>query len=497
MYYASMQKRPASRVNKKSNFNKQLKLVDITGGDMFILNNDIPVPLYKQLYHQIREQILSGKLPAESRLPSVRDLASELSASRNTVDGAYQELYAEGYIYSRPRSGYFVSVLSQEAAPQALSGKPGKNDHLPGPPSRFAYDFHPARLHPESFPTELWRKCFIEGLRRNSQQLVQYGDSQGDWGLRCSIQSYLERSRGVTCDPDQIIVCTGLQQSLEIVAQLLKGSHSVVAVENPGYHLPRSVFQNHAYTLFPVPVGQEGIDLNHLKTGNSTIVYVTPSHQLPLGYVMPVANRLALIEWAESAGRFIIEDDYDSELRYHGKPIPSLQGLRPTGNIVYTGTFSKLLSPALRLSYMVLPYSLLATYRQLYRAYFPSVSLLEQRTMANFMEQGHWERHIRRMRMIYKKKHDALLRSVETHFGARAVVVGQGAGLHVVLMLPDTLRSEAEIIDRARQRGIRLYPFSDFHVTGQPEAATLLLGFGGMTAGEIEKGIELLSSVCV
>jgi len=491
-----MQQRSASRVNKKTNFKKQLKLVEMTGGDMFILNNSIPVPLYKQLYTQIREHILSGKLPAESRLPSVRDMAIELSASRNTVDGAYQELYAEGYIYSRPRSGYFVSALGQEVAPQALSVKPGKNDHLPGPPSCFAYDFHPARLDPESFPTELWRKCFIEGLRRNSQQLVQYGDPQGDWGLRCSIQSYLERSRGVMCDPDQIIVCTGLQQSLEIVAQVLKESHSVVAVENPGYHLPRSVFQNHAYTIFPVPVGQEGIDLNHLKTGNSTIAYVTPSHQLPLGYVMPVANRLALIEWAESDGRFIIEDDYDSELRYHGKPIPSLQGLRPTGNIVYSGTFSKILSPALRLSYMVLPYSLLATYRQLYRAYFPSVSLLEQRTMANFMEQGHWERHIRRMRMIYKKKHDILLRSVDTHFGARAVVIGQGAGLHVVLMLPDTLHSEAEIIDRARQRGIWLYPFSDFYVTGQPEAATLLLGFGGMTAGEIEQGVALLSKVC-
>jgi GntR family transcriptional regulator/MocR family aminotransferase len=423
-------------------------------------------------------------------------MASELSASRNTVDGAYQELYAEGYIYSRPRSGYFVSALDQEGAPQSLSGKPDKNDYLPGPPPCFAYDFHPARLHPESFPTELWRKCFIEGLRRNSQQLVQYGDPQGDWGLRCSIQGYLERSRGVTCDPDQIIVCTGLQQSLEIVAHVLKGSHSVVAVENPGYHLPRSVFQNHGYTVFPVPVGQGGIDLNHLKSSNSTIAYVTPSHQLPLGYVMPVAHRLALIEWAESGGGFIIEDDYDSELRYHGKPIPSLQGLRPSGNIVYSGTFSKILSPALRLSYMVLPYSLLATYRELYRAYFPSVSLLEQRTMAHFMEQGHWERHIRRMRMIYKKKHDILLRAVDTHFGTRAVVVGQGAGLHVILMLPDTLHSEAEIIDRARQRGIWLYPFSGFHVTGQPEAATLLLGFGGMQSCEIEQGIAILSQLC-
>jgi GntR family transcriptional regulator/MocR family aminotransferase len=464
---------------------------------MFVLNSNNTVPLYKQLYNQIKEHILSGKLPADSRLPSVRDMAGELSASRNTVDGAYQELYAEGYLYSKPRSGYFVSALHQEVAPRTLSGKPGKNDYPPGPPSNFTYDFHPARLHPESFPAELWRKCFVESLRRNSQQLVQYGDDpQGDWGLRCSIQSYLERSRGVMCSPDQIVVCAGLQQSLDIAANILKERHSVVAVEDPGYHLPRSVFHNHALTVVPVPVEPGGIDLNHLRASNSTIVYVTPSHQLPLGYVMPVAKRLALIEWAETGGRYIIEDDYDSELRYHGKPIPSLQGLRPTGNIIYSGTFSKILSPALRLCYMVLPYSLLATYRHIYRTYFPSVSLLEQRTMSTFMEQGHWERHIRRMRMIYKKKHDILLQSVETHFGTRAVVIGQGAGLHVVLLLPHTLQSEADILGRAQQKGIRLFPFSEFHISGRPTATTMLLGFGGMNNHEIERGVALLSTIC-
>lgn len=463
---------------------------------MFILNHASSVPLYKQLYTQIREQILSGKLPGDAKLPSVRDLASELSASRNTVDGAYQELCAEGYIYSKCRSGYFVSALDREIAPHALSAKPGRNEYQPGPPSCFAYDFHPARLDPDSFPTELWRKCFVEGLRQNSQQLVQYGDPQGDWGLRCEIQGYLERSRGVTCNPEQIVVCAGLQQSLAIVSNLLKECHSVVAVENPGYHLPRSVFQSHAYTVVPVPVDAGGIDLQQLKASSSSVVYVTPSHQLPLGQVMPVANRLALIEWAESGGRYIIEDDYDSELRYHGKPIPSLQGLHPDGNIFYTGTFSKILSPALRLSYLVLPGSLLADYRRLYRAYFPTVSLLEQRTMATFMEQGHWERHIRRMRMVYTKKHDVLLRAIETHFGARAVVVGQGAGLHVVMMLPDTTQGEAEILDRARQRGVQLYPFSDFHVIGQPETTTILLGFGGMRASEIEQGIAELAKIC-
>ncbi|MBJ6799783.1 MocR-like pyridoxine biosynthesis transcription factor PdxR [Geomonas propionica] len=462
---------------------------------MFILNSSDPVPLYKQLYHQIREQILSGKLPAETRLPSVRQMATELSASCNTVDGAYQELFAEGYIYSRPRSGYFVSALDQEVAPHALAGRPCKNEYPPAA-SRFIYDFHPARLDPESFPRELWRKCLIEGVRRDSHELSHYGDLQGDWHLRRLIQGYLEKSRGVICGPDQIIVSAGLHQSLEIVAHLLQEDHALIAVEDPGYHLPRAVFQNHAYAVGPVPVGQAGIDLDRLRAGSATIAYVTPSHQLPLGYVMPVANRLALIEWADSGGRYIIEDDYDSELRYQGNPIPSLQGLRPTGNIIYSGTFSKIFSPALRLSYLVLPYSLLARYRQLYRGYNSSVSLIEQRAMAAFMEQGHWERHIRRMRTVYKKKHDTLLRSVATSFGSRAVVIGQGAGLHVVITLPEASCSEAEIIERARQKGIRLIPFSDFHTTGQSESVTLMLGFGGMTGSEIEQGIALLAEIC-
>jgi GntR family transcriptional regulator/MocR family aminotransferase len=463
---------------------------------MFILNNNDSVPLYKQLYHQMREHVLSGKLPANSKLPSVRDLAAELSTSRNTVEGAYQELYAEGYIYSRQRSGYFVSVLDHEVAPLSLSPNPRMRSRLPQPSSSCTYDFHPARLDPDSFPAALWRTCYLECLRESSRELSRYGDPQGDWGLRSTIQQYLERSRGVICGQEQIVICAGLQQSLDIVAHLVKESHSSVAVENPGYHLPRAVFRNNSFNIVPVAVGASGLDLDILKSSGSSIVYVTPSHQLPMGYVMPIANRLKLIEWA-SGGNLIIEDDYDSELRYYGKPIPSLQGLRPDGNIIYLGTFSKIMSPALRLSYLVLPLCLRASYHRLFQDYFANVSLLEQKTMARFMEQGHWERHVRRMRIRYKHKHAALLQAIEHHFGGNATVVGQGAGLHVVLQLPDDNPGEAEIIRRAGAKGIRLFPFSDFSVSGNPAATNLLLGFGGMTTIEIEEGISLLSRLCV
>lgn len=461
---------------------------------MFILNNNDPTPLYRQLYSQIREQVLSGRLSADSKLPSVRDLAAELSTSRNTVEAAYQELYAEGYIYSRHRSGYFVSVLDQETAPSAPRRKSGK-PLVRTPAASYLYDFHPARLDPESFPTAIWRRCFLEALRESAGDLAQYGDPQGDWSLRANLREYLERSRGVACQEDQIVVCAGLQHSLELVAHLLKDRHRQVAVENPGYHLPRAVFGNNGFQVVPVDVKPTGLDVEQLKLGGSSIAYLTPSHQLPMGYVMPVANRLKLIEWAESGGNFIIEDDYDSELRYHGKPIPSLQGLRPEGNIVYLGTFSKVLSPALRLGYLVLPHALLSAYHRKYRDYFSSVPLLEQRTMARFMEQGHWARHVRRMRILNQKKHDTLLRAIERHFGGRAHAIGAGAGLHVVLELTAGNPGEAEIIRRAEGKGIHLFPFSATCV-GDRASTMLLLGFGGMSPAEIERGTALLAEIC-
>lgn len=459
---------------------------------MFVLDQNSQVPLYTQIYNQVREHILSGKLPPDSKLPSVRELAAELSTSHNTVESSYQELYAEGYLYSKPRSGYFVSALSHDVVPLTLSRKPQKRAAPPKIHPVSDYDFHPARLDRGSFPATLWRKCFVDSLNKSSGDLAQNWDPQGEWGLRCSIQGYLERSRGVICEPEQIIICSGLQQSLDIVAHMLKGNHSLVAVENPGYFLPRSVFRNHSFDVVPIPVGASGINLDTLKDSGATIAYVTPSHQFPTGCVMPIANRLKLIEWAESSEKFILEDDYDSELRYHGKPIPSLQGLEPRRNIIYLGSFSKVLSPALRISYMVLPRSLLTSYRRFFHDYFCSVSLLEQRTLAEFMERGHWNRHVRRMRMLYKNKHDILLRSVDRHFGTRAIIIGQGAGLHVVLQLTGHSPDERELIRRAQSKGIRLVPFSATYASGELDSSKYLLGFGGVAANELDQGIELL-----
>ncbi|WP_371381029.1 PLP-dependent aminotransferase family protein [Sporomusa aerivorans] len=463
---------------------------------MFILDSNKRQPLNVKLYNQIKDQIVTGKLPPHSRLPSVRDLAGELAISRNTVEYAYEQLCTEGFIYSKARSGYFIAALDQEFIIRSSQTRVNSLRHMFAEEKQYTFDFHPASLLPDSFPTAIWRKLFADCLRDNAGALTRYSEQQGERELRGEIQRYLERSRGVICEQDQIVICSGLHDSLAIVAQILRAEHSQLAVEEPGYWIPRSVFQNHSFSITPVPVNVNGLDVEYLQTTSSTVVYVTPSHQFPLGYVMPVESRLRLIQWAETVNGVIIEDDYDSELRYHGKPIPALQGLHPAADIIYAGTFSKVLSPALRISYLVLPYPLLARYHGLFGGFPGTVSLLEQKILARFIKDGYWERHLRKLRTIYKKKHDLLLGAIERHFGSRASIIGQGAGLHVVLELSAHDIEEKELILRAQAKDIRVFPFADTCLVDAGRNSRIMLGFGGMSPDKIEQGVKLLYQCC-
>ncbi|MFZ5425694.1 MAG: PLP-dependent aminotransferase family protein [Thermodesulfobacteriota bacterium] len=464
---------------------------------MFLLDNTTAEPLYAQLARQIRDRARSGALAPDSRLPSVRDLSRELGVSRNTVECAYLDLHAEGYIYARPRSGYYVASQPDDeprsfAAP--ASAAPARHVR---PLKPWLYDFHPAGLDKSIFPASLWRKYYLESLRASVSELASYGDVQGDPELRRRIRDYLESSRGVACSTEQVVVCSGLQHSLSIVAVLLRQDRPRVAMENPGYFLARSVLRNHGLEVVPIPVRSGGMDLDALERSGCQAAYVTPSHQFPLGHVMPVENRQRLAAWASEPGRVVVEDDYDSELRYRGKPVPSLHRLAPDGGIVYTGTFSKILSPALRLSYMVLPSRLLPAYRSLFANHQATVPLLEQKAMARFMEHGNWERHIRRARTGCARKHDALLRAVDSHFGDCADIIGQGAGLHVVLRVRGTAMGEDELLERAGAAGVRLFPYSRTLDSGGRAQGMLLLGFGAMTPAEIDQGVGLLAGICL
>lgn len=463
---------------------------------MILLDDKQRQPLHIKIYDQIKSQITAGTLEPHAKLPSIRSLCAELAVSHNTVEYAYQQLLAEGYIYSKPKSGYYVSLLDAEFLPPSLPESNTCSKILSEQQPLYNFDFHPASLALESFPAALWRKLMTGCLRDEPGQFAGYGSRQGDWALRSEIRSYLARSRGVICEPEQIVICAGLQDSLSIIVPLLRPNHSLLAVEEPGHFIPRTVFHNHLFTTAPIPVHVDGLDLSALQASRSTVVYVTPSHQFPLGHIMPVANRLKLIEWAESVGGVIIEDDYDSELRYQGSPVPALQGLHPQASIIYIGTFSKVLSPALRVSYMVLPKQMLERYRQLFYESACSASLLEQQTLYKFMAEGYWDRHLRRMRILYKKKHDTLVQAVHRHFGERAVIIGQGAGLHVVLELLNSVFSEAELIKRAQEKTIRLFPLSKTYMAKQTGKKLLMLGFGGIDSDEIDRGVKLLYQTC-
>lgn len=460
---------------------------------MFILDRNSPRSLQVKLYDEIKNQILSGKLAPDTRLPSIRHLSADLSISCNTVEYAYEQLCTEGFIYSRPRSGYYVSLLDQEFIPRSSRKDVNQLAQALEYGTKALFDFHPAALSPDSFPSKVWRKLINNCLQENTERFTLYGNPQGEIELRHEIQQYLERFRGVSCGSEQIVVCCGLQDSLSSIAQMLRTSHSTLAVEEPGHWLPRSVFRNYSFSLDAIPVNSDGINLEYLISTNSTVVYVTPSHQFPLGAVMPMENRLKLINWAEKVGGVIIEDDYDSELRYHGKPIPALQGLHPKGNIIYVGTFSKVLSPALRVSYMVLPYQFLDIYSRLFVNYANPVSLLEQGTLQKFMKQGYWERHLRKMRTIYKRKHDALVESLNRHFGQRVNILGQGAGLHIVVELIDNPFTENELIKRALENNIRLIPIAEAYQSDNKQPPKVMLGFGRMNLNELEAGVKMLS----
>lgn len=459
---------------------------------MFILDKEGRQPLHDKIYSQIKKQILLGELPPATKLLSIKNLSIELSVSRNTVEYAYQQLHAEGYIHSKPRSGYYVALIEPEHISSTRPHRGIAPKKITENEKTYSFDFHPARLSSDSFPVNLWRKLYIDCLKEDPKQLASYSHQQGDDALRFEIQKYLARSRGASCDPEQIIICSGLQDSLSMIASILKENHSLFAVEDPGHFIPKSVFHKHSFTIAPIPVNSDGLDIDCLQKTNCTVVYVTPSHQFPLGCVMPVANRLKLIDWAQSVGGVIIEDDYDSELRYLGKPIPALQGLHPQGNIVYVGTFSKVLSPALRVSYMVLPYRLLTIYQKIFSEYSTNVSLLEQRTLNKFMEQGYWERHLRKMRTVYKKKHDTLIQSIQHHFGSQANIIGQGAGLHIILELVDNSLTEGELIRLAQESGIQLFPLSKTYLHHSVKNPQIMLGFGSMGSEEIDRGVKSL-----
>lgn len=462
------------------------------------LSENSEVPYYIQLYHYFKKEIISGSLPAGTRLPSIRSFAVQLSISATPVELAYQQLLSEGFIASKPRSGYYVQSMHMfsglTAAPDALP--------LPGRPitprdSRtYAYDFHMSKNDFSLFPHKVWRSLYQEQLA--NPDLLQYGDPQGEPALRESIAAHLRQFRGLRCTAGQVVTGGDQYTLCSLLCLLLQGREgNRLAIENPGYHLLPAAFRRNGFEIVPIPLQEDGLDVEKLYTSGASSVYISPSHQFPRGMTLPIAKRHALLDWARSTNSIIIEDDYDGEFRYHGRPIPALQGLLEDSPVIYMCSFAQSVAPALSIHYMVLPKELLPLYHHLAGELYleHSASRLNQIAMHYFIERGHFEKHLRRMRLLYQRKHDLLLRSIQRYFGEQAAVSGRDAGFHVLLTLKSG-GSARQLAAVAEQAGIRVTPIS-YTWWEQPESddPEFTLGFGGIPEDLIEEGIRRLAEV--
>ena len=456
------------------------------------------VPLYEQLYESLAAEMRSGAIPAGTRMPGKRRLAAELSVSVNTVDAAYQILATEGYMEPRERSGFYVQEYlalptRPEEVPPPVSAAPPEAAE---PPVRF--DLSTRGVDPGLFPFRTWARLQKE-LLYSSPQLLAHGDAQGDVELRQALAEYLSEYRGVQCGPHQIVVGAGLEYLLGLLAPLLPGP---AAVETPGYPRALQVLQNNGVHCCCLPVDEDGLSVEALNRSDAAVCYVTPSHQFPTGVTMPAGRRAELLHWAarRPGGRYIIEDDYDSEFRFDTRPLPSLQGMAGAdGPVVYLSTCSRSLAPSIRIAYMVLPEHLLPAWRKKYRLYSGTVSRFEQQTLARFITEGYFTRHLARERVAYKARRDALAAALNTAFAPGELTL---AGLHTGLNLLAKLKDpppDAALRCAAEAEGVQLSLLSDYDLTGEaPSAAgTLVLGYGSLKDEACASVGETLKKVCM
>ncbi|MDO4288770.1 MAG: PLP-dependent aminotransferase family protein [Eubacterium sp.] len=459
----------------------------------FVLDPHLNTPLYQQLYHFVRREIETGRLATGERLPSKRKLSAHLNISQNTVITAYEQLVAEGYIYAEPKRGYFVSAFEAKLnqGPSQKSPGPAPQKHHVEP--AYTYDFKTNTVDALDFPFPLWAKISREVLHNDDGKLLTAVEPQGYLPLRQEIADYVHRYRGVVCSPDQIVVGAGTEYLIGLIVQLL-GRDKRFAVENPNYNRVYKVIQMSGAEVELSTLDDSGVIPESLETLGVDVLHLTPSHQFPLGIVMPVGRRMALLKWAEAApGRCLIEDDYDSEYRFSGRPIPALQGLDTAGRVIYLNTFTRSLAPSMRISYMILPPALMERYKKSFGFYSSTVPRFEQHTLYKFMAAGHFERHLIRMRKLYKLRRSAILTALKSlPLAPRLSIVGTQAGLHLLVSLNGA--TEEAMVKAAQAANIRVYGLSEYCIRPAPALPkdVVILGYASFTPEEITQAIAKL-----
>ncbi|MFB7158787.1 PLP-dependent aminotransferase family protein [Lysinibacillus sp. NPDC056232] len=446
---------------------------------------------YKQIYQQVKWLIEQGRLKTNDSLPSIRRLADTLHVSRNTTLTAYEQLVAEGFIRGEGRKGYFVNefeqVFLQEKERSSLTQNTKNNSE------DIIIDFRAGAVDQQHFPLKIWRQVANQVLPLN--ECYQYGDPFGEPLLKEQLVHYLLQARGVHVNEEDIIIGSSTQQMLIYLGFLLKQDFQSVILEDPGYNGAREAFKLHDFHIETLPVLENGAQLEYLTQFHSRLLYVTPSHHFPYGVSMSIQQRQALIQWAKNVDGYILEDDYDGEFRYTQQPFPALASIDKS-RVIYMGTFSKSFLPAIRLSYMVLPKALVQPYKKRFAHFEHNASSLHQLTMAKFMEQGEWTRHIKRMRITYKHKINTLVEELNKQFGEKITILGEQSGLYILVKV-HTQFSEEQLIQNAQQHGVKVYPTSPYFLQQPSSVPIIQLGFSKLKMEEIILGVRLLKKAWI
>ena len=479
---------------------------------MIAVNRKGPKALHRQIYDAYRAAIVDGSLRPGQRIPSTRVLASEIKVSRFPVLNAYAQLLAEGYFESRVGAG---TVIASSLPDQLTSTKPAGTAHAPTPSGprpvarcssvlprvvRFPWlqnwgAFRVGQVAVDQFPLGVWSNLVARRCRSSDAHAFHYGDQMGSMAFRETIANYLKTARSLRCEAEQVMIVGGSQQALEISAQVLLDPGNRVWVEQPGYHLARGVFALAGCHPVPVPVDKEGLDVaaGIKQCRKARVAFVTPSHQFPLGVTMSASRRLQLLDWAQTSGSWIIEDDYDSEFRYEILPIASLQGLDSNSRVIYIGTFSKVLFPSLRLGYIVIPPDLVERFHAVRRVMDLGPPSFYQEMVSDFIREGHFARHIRRMRVHYGQLRSALVVNLRRELGPSVELLGDEAGMHVAVTLQNR-SCDLEIAERAARQNLSLWPLSPSYM-GEVSRQGFILGFGGTRLTEIPNAVRKLRNL--
>ena len=489
------------------------------------IDRDSNRPLQSQLFEQLRTMIVDGRLKASSAMPATRQLCEQLGVSRNTVVLVYDRLLSEGYIETRRSVGTFVS----EFMPESRLYLDRRSQHrnlafdIEGPLNKYRipaqhgvvfsgraqtiinpnqqqleFDFWAGRPGKSSFPTKAWGTILNRKLSHFDAELTNYLDPQGDLTLRRVIANHLGPARGITVKPDQVIIVGGCQDGLNLTASLLVQCNSPVILENPCYQGAAYVFENCGAEIFAIEVDEEGIDVSALPEVSQGLAYLTPSHQYPTGATLSLKRRVKLLEWALDTCSYVVEDDYDSDFRYTGSPLTALKGLDTHGTVIYLGTFTKCMGPGLRLGYMVVPRELIEPARNLKTLMSNGQPWLDQAVMAEFMENGDFDRHLRKIRQTYMHRRDHLIRELKSHFG-QLNLFGLDGGMHLLWRLPSGCPTARDVSERALSEGVGIYTVDNgasCRVSNKViREYDLIFGYCSLTEPEISEGLRRLAAV--